>query len=104
MPDAAAQVLQAPLGVVGRGVEDDADALVSHRGGRAGIGVDHAQGGLDGGGLPRAVGPDEARHVSGGDGEGDVVEAEVRVVLGQVGDLDGVHCLSLDVAEVVMMV
>ena len=32
-PDAAAQVLQAPFGVVGRGIEDDADALMAHGGG-----------------------------------------------------------------------
>ena len=73
---------------------------MAHGGGRARIGVDHAQSRLDGGGLPRAVGPDEARHVAGGNGEGDVVETEVRVVLGQVGDLYGVHCFSLEVAGV----
>ena len=32
-PDATAQVLQAPFGVVGRGIEDDADALMAHGGG-----------------------------------------------------------------------
>ena len=83
-----------PLRGQGHGIHDDADTVVAGTGcgaedpDRAGLDVDHAEHGLDGGGLARAVGSDEAGdqtarngHVEGAEGEGplfahDGVEAD----------------------------
>ncbi len=46
--------------------------------------------GLDGGGLPGAVGAEEREELAGGDGEGDAVDGgEGPVAAGEVADLDG---------------
>lgn len=89
-----------PAGVLGGGVEEHADLPTGV--GQLGVGLAEDRGGARGGrgesghhahrgGLPGAVRAKEARHRSGGESEGDVVDGgEGSVTLGEVLDCDHV--------------